>query len=443
MGRGRRWMWVVLVAVSVLPRPVAAQEPPGAPASETVNLFFDCPGYFGCYDLDFFRREIPFVNWVREREVSDVHVLVTSQTTGGGGRQFQLSFIGRGAFEGQDQELVVNTPGDATEDQVRRVLAARLRLGLGRYLAGTPLADRLRVVPEGPPPGAPPGPGGPAGPGTPPDDPWDFWAFNVRGSTSLSGETSYESSSHSGSVSANRTTDAWKLNFAGRFSRNLRTYEVDDTTSVEYTREEWSASGLTVKSITPRFSVGARVGAGRSTYYNEDFRWNVSPGVEVNLFPYSESSRRSLTFQALMNVRHWDYEVETIFGQTAETRLAASLEASMRFIQPWGTASVGAQHSRYLHDTDKWQSTLDASIEVRVFKGFSVSVSGYYGWIRDQLYLEAEGYTEQEILLRQRALATDFNYYTYFTISYRFGSIFNNIVNPRFGSDGGGMIIMM
>jgi len=371
---------------------------------------------------------------------SDVHVLVTSQTTGGGGRQFQLSFIGRQAFEGQDQELVVNTPGDATEDEVRRALAARLRLGLGRYLAGTPLADRLRVVSEGAPPaaGAPPGPGGPAGPGAPPEDPWDFWAFRIGGNTFLQGESSYRSANYNANVGANRTTDAWKVNFSGRYGRNTETYEVDDTTTVEYAREDWSASGLLVKSMTPRFSVGARAGVGRSTYYNEDFRWNLSSGVEVNLFPYSESSRRSLTVQALMNVRHWDYEAETIFGETAETRLAAELTSSLNFVQPWGTASVGAQHSRYLHDTDKWRATISGSIEVRLFKGFSVNVFGNYGWIRDQLYLEAEGYTEQEILLRQRSLATDFDYFTSFGISYRFGSIFNNIVNPRFGSDGGG-----
>jgi len=268
--------------------------------------------------------------------------------------------------------------------------------------------------------------------------------FTIRGNAFLMGESSYSASNLSSSLSANRTTDAWKMNFSGRLSRDKRTYELEDAEDVVYTREDWNANALVVKSITDRFSVGARVGAGKSTYTNEDFRWNVSPGVELNLFPYSESSRRSLTFQALVNVRHWDYAEETIFGETAETRVAGSLSSQLSFIQPWGRASISLGHSRYLHDTDKWQATMGASIEVRVFKGFSVNVGGDYGWVRDQLYIASGGATQEEILLRQRALATDFNYFTSFGISYRFGSIFNNVVNPRFGGDhGGGMVIMM
>ena len=70
--------------------------------------------------------------------------------------------------------------------------------------------------------------------------------------------------------------------------------------------------------------------------------------------------------------------------------------------------------------------------------GVLQNVYGNYEWIRDQLYISAAGATEEQILLRQRALATDFNYYTSFGISYRFGSIFNNVVNPRFGGSTGG-----
>jgi hypothetical protein len=41
-------------------------------------------------------------------------------------------------------------------------------------------------------------------------------------------------------------------------------------------------------------------------------------------------------------------------------------------------------------------------------------------------------------LLRRKQLETSYNYYAYVGISYSFGSIFNNAVNPRFGSSGGG-----
>lgn len=407
---------------------------------ETINLYFDCQGS-GCYDLDFFRREIPWVNWVRDRESSDVHVLVTSQQTGGGGLETTLSFIGRGGFEGQDQTLVVHTSGDATQDEIRRAQASRLKLGLGRYVAGTSMADRLQIVAP-PESGGPGGEGGgpPPGPSTSPeDDPWDYWVFRVAANGYMSGESSYHFRNLSTSVSANRTTDAWKLTLSGRLTRRTETYALSDST-LESHWEDWNTNGLAVKSLTAHTSVGVKVGGGRSTSLNERFRWNVSPGVEVNLFPYAESSRRSLTLQALVNVRHWRYDLETIFGQTEETRVAASLTAALNLVQPWGRASITLDHARYLHDTSKYEMSLGGFFEVRLFKGFSVNMYGSYDWIRDQLYLPVEGATDEEILVQQRQLATSFRYYTSFGISYRFGSIFNNVVNPRFGGGQGQVI---
>jgi hypothetical protein len=70
---------------------------------------------------------------------------------------------------------------------------------------------------------------------------------------------------------------------------------------------------------------------------------------------------------------------------------------------------------------------------VRVFKGFSVSVFGEFSRTRDQVYLPRGAASTEEILLRQRQLATGYQYFVNFGISYSFGSIFNNIVNPRFG----------
>jgi hypothetical protein len=44
------------------------------------------------------------------------------------------------------------------------------------------------------------------------------------------------------------------------------------------------------------------------------------------------------------------------------------------------------------------------------------------------------------ILVRMRELATGYRYYFSVGVSYSFGSIFNNVVNPRFGSSGGSMM---
>lgn len=431
----------VTVTVSV---PVSAQDAP-PDEDDLINLFFDCQT-MGCFDFDFFRREVPFVNWVRNREDAAVHVLVTSQGTGGGGQRYTLAFIGRDDFEGEDLELTVSTAGDAVQDEQRRAVVERLKVGLVRYVAGTPAADGLRVSL----PGLEAGPGGlerMGGLGGPraasqEDDPWNFWVFRVGGNARANGESTSSSSNYSGSLSANRTTEEWKFTFSARYSRRESKFDVGDDQTVTSLIEDWSATSLLVKSLTPQWSLGMQTGTGRSTRRNENFRWNVSPGIEFNFFPYSESSRRSLTLQALMNVRHWNYESETIFGETQETRVAASLTAAINQVQPWGRATVSLTGSQYLHDSDLYRVSLGGFVQVRLFRGFSVNMNGNYSWIRDQLFPTIADATTEEILLRQRQLQTSFSYFTSFGISYQFGSIFNNVVNPRFGGGNGFFFFM-
>ncbi len=62
------------------------------------NVFFDCDGR-NCND-QYYRTEIDWVNWVRNREVADVHVIMTSLTTGSGGREYRLDFLGHGSQDG-------------------------------------------------------------------------------------------------------------------------------------------------------------------------------------------------------------------------------------------------------------------------------------------------------------------------------------------------------
>ena len=77
-------------------------------------------------------------------------------------------------------------------------------------------------------------------------------------------------------------------------------------------------------------------------------------------------------------------------------------------------------------------------MNVRIVRGLSFNFFGNVSRVRDQVFLPRRDATDEEILLRRRALQTDFSYFTNFSIRYTFGSIFNNIVNPRFDGGGGG-----
>ena len=140
-----------------------------------------------------------------------------------------------------------------------------------------------------------------------------------------------------------------------------------------------------------------------------------------------------MTLQYLVGPTHFTYTDTTIFDVTEETRGQQSLTARLALVQPWGRWTTSVTGNQYLHDSSKYSVDVFGSFNVRLFRGFSVRMTGSYSWIRDQLYLAKSGATEEEVLLQQRQLETSYRFFTSFGIEYRFGSIFNNVVNPRFG----------
>ena len=101
--------------------------------------------------------------------------------------------------------------------------------------------------------------------------------------------------------------------------------------------------------------------------------------------------------------------------------------------QPWGSLEAGVEWSQYLHDLGKYRLEIDAEVSLRVVRGLSVNVEGNASRIRDQLSLPRRSATSEEVLLRLRELQSGYEVQFSFGLSYRFGSLFNNIVNPRFG----------
>ena len=89
--------------------------------------------------------------------------------------------------------------------------------------------------------------------------------------------------------------------------------------------------------------------------------------------------------------------------------------------------------------TDSYNMGVFASANFRLFRGLSLRGFASYNRIRDQIDLPSTEATKDEILLRSVQLPTGYSYFFNFGLTYRFGSIFNNVVNPRMG--GGGSVI--
>jgi hypothetical protein len=403
---------------------LAAQGAPAAPTG-AARVFLDC----NFCDFQFLRTEITFVDYMRDRADADVHVLVTTQDTGGGGTEYTLKFIGLGRFAGVEQTLKYVAPQTATSDERRKGLAEVLKQGLVRYASETPVAPRLKVTFDSA--------GAKAAQADAKKDPWNLWVFRTNFGGSFDGEQSNKSRSLRGSASANRTTDGWKLSFSSSMNYRSNTYALSETETFTSISRNFDTSALAVKSLTSHWSAGLVANAQASTFLNYDMRTRVAPGMEYNFFPYSQSTRRMLTVQYTVGFDSLDYKEETIFGKQSEKLIDHRLGTSLSLRQPWGTASSSVDFSQYLTKPDKYSIEAYGSTNVRLFKGFSFNVFTSLARTRDQIYLRRGEASTEEILVRQRQLATGYRYYVNFGLSYSFGSIFNNVVNPRFGGGGG------
>jgi hypothetical protein len=410
---------------------VAAQG--GGSTGDQLRVFLDCR----FCDFDFVRTEIGWVDWMRDRSDAQVHVLVSTRTTGGGGQEYTVDFIGLRDQAGRGDTLRYIAGRDNTPDRTRRELAHTLKLGLVRFAAATPMATQLTIA-------LPATGGGRPAAASPVHDPWNYWTFSIGGSTNMDGESSSESRSFSANTRASRITDAWKIDLRtnGRYSEQSFTLPVSETETrtVRSINRNYGANALVVRSISDHVSVGGRASLTTSTFGNTRRALNIAPAVEYNIYPYAQSTRRLYTLQYAVGGINQEYREETIFGQMEETRPTHSLNMALTSRQPWGDVNVSVNGSQYLHDTSLYNVTFFGGGSVNLIRGLRLNAFGNYALVRDQLSLPRRDATEEEVLLRQRQLRTNYRYWGNVGLSYRFGSPVQNVVNPRFGGGDGMMV---
>jgi hypothetical protein len=419
----------ITLAWAVLFQAAALASPSGTLQSEAAAplVLVDCAE---C-DYDYMRTEITFVTFVAEPSDADVHILVTSQPTAGGGMLFALDFAGQGRFRGIDAVIrYVRGPAE-TAEEFRRGIITRLKLGLIRYAAETAAADRIDVVTSSQPRLPPPV-----------RDPWNYWVFQSTIRGTFSNEQSSGSSLFSTSVSADRTTDNWKviLSASGEYSSD--TFRLIDQPSLTTRRQTFASNGLVVKTVGSRWATGLKVMGGSSTYLNQDLAIRMAPGIEFNVFPYADATRRRLTIQYTAGPNWFRYVTKTIFDQVQETQFDETVLGTFDMKQRWGSAGTSIEASHYFSKLHPYRLVAVGNAEIRLYKGLSLSAIMTGALIHDQLYLPDEQATAEDILVRARQFATSRRFFGVLGFTYRFGSIYNTTVNPRFmGSPGGFFLI--
>ena len=370
---------------------------------------------------DYIRKEIPYVNYVRDIKVAGVYIISTSQGTGSGGYEFSYFFVGQNEYLGMSDTLTYTTSPDETADSRRQREVMTLKMGLMPYVARTPLSKYIRITFSEPLTE------------TVTTDKWNNWVFTTSSSAYFNGQKTSKSKNINGRFTANRITKDWKIKFDFNYQYNINEYQIGTSSITSESTSKW-ANAMAVKSISDHWSYGGSVIIGSSSYSNLDMKYHIMPGLEYDVFPYSESTRRQFRILYKAGYNFVNYHDTTKYFKTEESLWLHTLTTSYTIIQKWGSVNASIEYSNYFHDWSKNNLDFYSSISMRVAKGLSVNLYGEYSIIHDQLGLPKGAATTEQVLLQRKELETQYSYYLSFGFSYTFGSIYNNVVNPRFGS---------
>jgi hypothetical protein len=389
--------------------------------SDAINVFLDC---MMC-DRTYIKEVIPFVNYVNNRENADVHIIMTRRGTGGGGTENLISFSGLRLYKGLSDTLTFFDPPNTSNDFTRKGLANTISMGLMRYVARTPQAQNIAInylLPAGS-----------IEVQAIQDDPWDSWVFRLSSRGSMNEDQNYANVNIENNFSADRVTQDWKSEFDSQYEYSSKSITNEGVTT-KYPRTSWNVRTLQVKSLGPHFSAGFNVSAAGSTFGNIKYSVNVHPAIEYNIYPYSESFKRQVRVQYTVQMNYANYMDSTMYFKLKETIYRHQLALAVGFNQQWGSSNFSIRGGHFLNDASFWSFAMNGDINWRVIKGLSVGLNAKASVTRDDRAVLKDTASIEDVLLQLRKLNSKYSYQFGINISYSFGSIYNNVVNPRFSS---------
>ncbi len=393
---------------------------------DALKIFLDCS--WNC-DLNYIRNEIDIVNYVRDVKDADLYIRVAFQNTGSGGDKVTLFYEGQGDYEGQKYEMAYDVEAVSTNDEQRKQMVDNLRAGMMPFIAQTPLFESVNIsiaekkeeeeeelV----------------------EDKWNSWLYRIGVNGWFNGQSNYKSINLWGNISATKVTEEWKirLSVSGDLNRDRFVIGYDSLSNPEFFLSETNGYGFysyAIRGINDHWSVGGSYDVEGNSYSNIRLGHDLSAAVEYNLFPYEEANEQQLRIAYQPGFRYNSYSDTTIYNKKSEFLGRHRISIAYSKQAKWGSVSASLTSAQYLHDPSLYNIRLRTGLNIRVVRGLQFNLSGNIGLIRDQISLLKGGASEEEILTQQRELATDYSYWGNFGISYSFGSIYNNVVFPRFG----------
>ena len=386
--------------------------------NDKLFAFLDCP--WGC-DQNYIQTEIPYINFIREPKESKVHIIVAQNESGAGGNSYSFRFIGQQEFTHLNDTLIVNMRPDASDDETRIAHVDILNKGLFDFVKHSSVANNISIVYK-------------------PiivdellleKDPWSYWVYKIRANARLNGRETYKSEYLSLRLSGNKITEKLKVESSLNLNHEKNIFLYDGEKTIITTESNY-ANLLVVKSVNKHISVGAFTDYTHSTYSNLKSGISFLPAIEYNIFPYSEANEHQLRFLYGIGNQYNNYIDTTIFFKTTENYFFQELSVNYESIQKWGSIDIGLQSKDLFLPGNKFDLNLNCNLDIRILKGLNLNTWFSFEFNRSQIELSGVGVNYEDVLLQQKELASNYNYYAFIGLSYTFGSLYNNVVNTRF-----------
>ena len=406
---------------------------------DEIKVFIDCNGY--C-PMQYVKTEITFIDFVPDRFLANIFIQVTSQSTGADGEEVKMFISGQENFKGKEDTLIFFRNSIDTDEEYREKFVKYLKLGLIPFINKTSLAEKIIIT-------MPVNKNETALNATAnKKDKWNFWVFNARLNGGFNKDDYSKSYRYSSSFSGSRTTEKLKLEAGINYEKNKRDISIGTSTDT-YINDNWGTYGNAVVSIKNHWSYGGGASFSHNTYSNYNQQYSLKPAIEYSLYPYKESVKKAITFYYEIGPVWNNYIDSSYYDKLKESVVQQSLSISAEFVQKWGNINAYAGWESYLNSFDLKGNNIRGSsinnisvggyIEFRIIKGLSIYCSvnadftkGIYPNIRK------DEFSADDILSNVRQYPTSNSFNSSVGISYLFGSIYNNVVNPRFDNRGRG-----
>jgi len=393
-----------------------------ARAAATPRLFISCAQE--CFD-NYLRQELSYFDVVRDRYLADFTLVIARQPAGNGGERFSVTLApahSEPSHAPLPVESFVALPGASVEDDRQQLLQAILR-ALQRALAGTPheRAFELRI---------------PARTGSTLsklEDPWNFWVISPELLGYCEGASGYFSGEFVSALTLRRITEPSKLRLRGAYSRKLSSYRLEDGSQLAGDVYAWDARGIHARSLGEHWALGGVLTGRGSEFENLKEHVHGGPLLEFNFFPYTLNASKQLRLAYQAGAWANLYFEQNIAGRMREVRPYHALSLVADLNQAWGSLQWVGQINSFLDASRRYRFSVGVISNIRLFKGLAITTQGQAALVRDQISLRQRTITDSEIVLRTAQQATNYTFEVQFGVTYSFGSVYNTIVNPRFG----------